>query len=83
MKKCLRLGFFNIIVMFMLSGCAGIKQYVNKRHEEALAGQNANTTSSVLASRVFYGSNKMDHIAGGQLRCLDDDFYCAYGGSNE
>jgi surface antigen len=68
MKKMLIAGCIGTL-MVGLSSCNSIQQYI-ARHHNASSDQEEATdtaTSNILASRVFYGTDKMHQIAGGQL----------------
>jgi len=65
MKKMVAVGYISVI-MVGLSGCDSIQQIMT-RNQASTEQKNVDSTSNILASRVFYGSDKLNHVAGGQL----------------
>ena len=71
MKKIYSMGLLSIVTL-MLLGCSHISQFMKDHHmtsksqEIAQPNQNTTSTSNILASRVFYGTDKTDRLAGGK-----------------
>lgn len=50
-----------------LSSCSGIQQMMKRDHQKTTEQNGVDSTSNILASRLFYGRDELDHVAGGQL----------------
>jgi surface antigen len=65
MKKIVVLGCFS--VMITLCSCGRLQQYSAGDRQASAEEQGVDNTSNILASRVFYGTDKIHKVAGGQL----------------
>lgn len=55
------------VMMIGLSSCSSIEQMMTRNHQETTKQNGVDSTSNILASRLFYGSDQMNHVAGGKL----------------
>jgi surface antigen len=64
MKKMITISL--VLITIGLSSCARMKYMFKQTDMSTEQAQKISDTSNILASRVFYGADKTQHIAGGK-----------------